>query len=208
MGHHQPCTSRPDRMRRMMGAALPLLLCLTTTAPAADRAAGGSYRSLVELDNGWPRACGTAVQIAGWDIRILRERAADEVNARVEVRPPADNPGLPVLARLEIDQFRPAILLVPRDGMLTLPGFESDNQVDWATLMRNFLFFGGRLVLGQVGGDVDIAFSGPAPRDVTGQYLNCAGDLSAPFRNGSALPPADRGRHLAQREAHGPRPPR
>ena len=43
----------------------------------------------------------------------------------------------------------------------------------------------GRLVLGQIGGDVEMPFNGPAPRDVTGQYLNCAGDLAAPFRNGS-----------------------
>ncbi|MCP2935972.1 hypothetical protein NK983_25120, partial [Salmonella enterica subsp. enterica serovar Typhimurium] len=77
------------------------------------------------------------------------------------------------------------ILLVAQDGRLTLPGFEADKQLDWATLMRNLLFYGGRLVLGQVGGDVDLPFSGPAPRDVTGQYLNCAGDLAAPFRNGS-----------------------
>lgn len=163
---------------------LGLALGLSLPAPAADRM-DGTYRSVIELDNGWPRGCGTAVQVAGWDIRIVRERASDDVTARVEVQPPEGNPGLPVLARLEIEQFRPAILLVPQDGRLVLPGFESDRQVDWATLMRNFLFFGGRLVLGQVGGDVDIPFNGPAPRDVTGQYLNCAGDLSAPFRDGS-----------------------
>lgn len=168
------------------GALLLSLLACLAAAPlaAADRVAG-SYRAVVELDNGWPRGCGTAVTVSGWDIRVVRQRDGDEVNARVEVQPPPGNPGLPVLARLEVEQFRPAILLVAQDGQLTLPGFEADKQLDWATLMRNFLFFGGRLVLGQIGGDVDLPFNGPAPRDVTGQYLNCAGDLAAPFRNGS-----------------------
>jgi hypothetical protein len=105
--------------------------------------------------------------------------------ARVEVQPPAGSPALPVLARLEIGEFRPAVLLVPKDGRLTLPGFDADNRLDWATLMRNFLFFGGTLVLGNVGGDLEIGFSGPASRDVTGQYLNCSGDLAAPRRSGS-----------------------
>ena len=168
-----------------MRAILLALLCLTAPSLRAEQGVAGHYRALVELDNGWPRGCGTAVSITGWDIRIVRERQGEEMAARVEVLPPAGNPALPVLARLEIGQFHPAILLVPQDGRLALPGFESDRQVDWATLMRNFLFLGGRLVLGQIGGDIDIAFSGPAPRDVTGQYLNCAGDLAAPFRNGS-----------------------
>jgi hypothetical protein len=90
-----------------------------------------------------------------------------------------------VLARLEIGQFRPAVLLIPNEGLLTLPGFEADARLDWATLMRNFMFFGGTLVLGQVGGDIEIPFTGPAPRDVTAQYLNCSGDLAAPLRGGS-----------------------
>lgn len=154
------------------------LTCLPATAGS------GSYRAVVGLDSGWPRVCGTAVTVDGWDIQILRERVGDDVVARVEARPPAGSDALPILARLEIEQFRPAILLVPDAGRLTLPGFEADERQDWATLMRNFLFFGGTLVLGRVGGDVDIRFSGPAPRDVTAQYLNCSGDLSAPFRSG------------------------
>lgn len=161
------------------------LMALMPAAPPAAATDAGSFRALVELDNGWPRGCGSAVNVAGWDIRVVRERQGEDVLARVEVRPPPGNPALPVLARLEIEQFHPAILLVPRDGLLTLPGFDSDNKVDWATLMRNFMFFGGTLVLGQVGGDIELPFRGPAPRDVTGQYLNCAGDLAAPFRNGS-----------------------
>ncbi|WP_408630409.1 hypothetical protein [Methyloversatilis thermotolerans] len=161
------------------------LLALAAAGVSATQPEGGRFRALVELDNGWPRACGSAVAVAGWDIRIVRERQGDEVLARVEVRPPPGNPALPVLARLEIEQFHPAILLVPRDGLLALPGFDSDNKVDWATLMRNFMFFGGTLVLGQVGGDIELPFRGPAPRDVTGQYLNCSGDLAAPLRNGS-----------------------
>ncbi len=165
-----------------------LLLLSLIAAPAAARAAdpaAGRYRALVELDAGWPRGCGSAVKVSGWDIRIVRQREGDEVTARIEVQPPEGNPALPLLARLEVEQFRPAVLLVSRDGLLVLPGFDSDRKVDWATLMRNFMFFGGRLVLGEVGGDVEIPFSGPASRDVTGQYLNCAGDLAAPFRNGS-----------------------
>ncbi len=165
-----------------------LLLLSLIAAPAAARAAdpaAGRYRALVELDAGWPRGCGSAVTVSGWDIRIVRQRDGDEVTARIEVQPPEGNPALPLLARLEVEQFRPAVLLVSRDGLLVLPGFDSDRKVDWATLMRNFMFFGGRLVLGEVGGDVEIPFSGPASRDVTGQYLNCAGDLAAPFRNGS-----------------------
>ena len=115
----------------------------------------------------------------------MRERIGDDITARVEATPPEGGDPLPVLARLEIAQFRPAILLVPNDGQLTLPGFDADERQDWATLMRNFLFFGGKLVLGRVGGDIEVGFDGPAPRDVTAQYLNCSGDLAAPFRSGS-----------------------
>lgn len=159
--------------------------CVALTLAATPASAAGVYRSVVRLDGGWPRACGTAVQVSGWDIRILRERSGDDITARVEAIPPEGGDPLPVLARLEIAQFRPAILLVPNDGQLTLPGFEADERQDWATLMRNFLFFGGTLVLGRVGGDIEIGFDGPAPRDVTAQYLNCSGDLAAPFRSGS-----------------------
>ena len=167
------------------GALLLSLTCLfATPLEAADRLAS-SYRAVIELDAGWPRGCGSAVSAGGWDIRIVRRREGDEVSARIEVQPPEGNPALPLLARLEVEQFRPAVLLISRDGLLVLPGFDSDRRVDWATLMRNFMFFGGRLVLGEVGGDVEIPFSGPASRDVTAQYLNCAGDLAAPFRNGS-----------------------
>jgi hypothetical protein len=155
------------------------------TSAAAPASADGVYRSVIRLDGGWPRACGTAVRVSGWDIRILRERVGDDITARVEAVPPEGGDPLPVLARLEIEHFRPAILLVPNNGHLTLPGFEADERQDWATLMRNFLFFGGRLVLGRVGGDIEIGFAGPAPRDVTAQYLNCSGDLAAPFRSGS-----------------------
>ena len=165
-------------MRRSLLSAILCLLALP--AAAAD-----AYRSVIELQGGWPRACGGAVSASGWDIRIMRERVGADIVARVEVQPPPGAPALPVLARLEIGEFRPAILLVPQNGRLTLPGFEADNRLDWATLMRNFLFFGGTLVLGNVGGDLEIGFSGPASRDVTGQYLNCAGDLAAPLRSGS-----------------------
>ncbi len=159
---------------------LAALCLLTLPAAGAD-----VYRSVIELQGGWPRACGGAVSASGWDIRIVRERVGAYIVARVEVQPPAGSPALPVLARLEIGEFRPAVLLVPKDGRLTLPGFDADNRLDWATLMRNFLFFGGTLVLGNVGGDLEIGFSGPASRDVTGQYLNCSGDLAAPRRSGS-----------------------
>ncbi|MDP2870093.1 hypothetical protein [Methyloversatilis sp.] len=165
----------------MLRSLLFLLLCLGTVAAGA----AGNYRAVVGLDSGWPRRCGSAVSIQGWDIQILRERVGDDVAARVEVRPPTGGGALPVLARLEIGQFRPAVLLVPNEGLLTLPGFEADARLDWATLMRNFMFFGGTLVLGQVGGDIEIPFTGPAPRDVTAQYLNCSGDLAAPLRGGS-----------------------
>lgn len=165
----------------MLHRLLFLLLCLGTVSASA----AGSYRAVVGLDSGWPRRCGSAVSIQGWDIQILRERVGDDVAARVEVRPPPGGGALPMLARLEIGQFRPAVLLVPNEGLLTLPGFEADARLDWATLMRNFMFFGGTLVLGQVGGDIEIPFTGPAPRDVTAQYLNCSGDLAAPLRGGS-----------------------
>ncbi|HEY9192459.1 MAG TPA: hypothetical protein VIO81_06260 [Methyloversatilis sp.] len=160
---------------------LAAMLCLL----ALPAAAADVYRSLIELQGGWPRACGGAVSVSGWDIRIMRERVGADIVARIEVQPPAGAPALPVLARLEIGEFRPAVLLVPQDGRLTLPGFDADNRLDWATLMRNFLFFGGTLVLGNVGGDLEIGFTGPASRDVTGQYLNCSGDLTAPLRRGS-----------------------
>ncbi|MBU0603532.1 MAG: hypothetical protein KKD25_14160 [Gammaproteobacteria bacterium] len=160
---------------------LCLLMLGLSALPAC---AADAYRPLVETDRGWPRACGAAVTVGGWDIRILRERVGADIVPRVEVRPPPDIDALPVLARLDIDRFRPAILLVPVDGLLTLPGFEADARQDWSTLIRNALFFGGRLVLGRVGGDIEIPFAGPAPRDVTARYLNCAGDLSAPLRNG------------------------
>ncbi|WP_018227992.1 hypothetical protein [Methyloversatilis universalis] len=168
-----------------MNRRLPCLFALALMASSPASADAGRYRALIELDAGWPRGCGSAVTVGGWDIRVVRQRDGDEVSARIEVQPPEGNPALPLLARLEVEQFRPAVLLVSRDGLLVLPGFDSDRRVDWATLMRNFMFFGGRLVLGEVGGDVEIAFSGPASRDVTAQYLNCAGDLTAPFRNGS-----------------------
>ncbi len=158
-----------------------LTLCLAATPSAA----AGNYRAVVGLDGGWPRRCGATVAIDGWDIAILRERVGTDVIARVEVRPPVGQEALPILARLEIEGFRPAVLLVPVDGLLTLPGFDADARLDWATLMRNFMFFGGTLVLGRVGGDIEIRFNGPAPRDVTAQYLNCAGDLSAPLRSSS-----------------------
>jgi hypothetical protein len=179
-----PAARMPVRrtLRRRLASASA---CLALALAATPASAAGIYRTVIQLDGGWPRTCGTAVRVSGWDIRILRERIGDDITARVEATPPEGGDQLPVLARLEIAQFRPAILLVPNNGQLTLPGFEADERQDWATLMRNFLFFGGRLVLGRVGGDIEIGFDGPAPRDVTAQYLNCSGDLAAPFRSGS-----------------------
>lgn len=163
----------------------PATLFATLCLIALPAAGADGYRSMVERDAGWPRGCGAAVSASGWDIRIVRQRVGDEVLARIDVLPPEGHKTLPVLARLEVEQFRPAILLVPQNGRLTLPGFEADDRQDWATLLRNFLFFGGRLVLGQVDGDVDIPFAGPAPREVTARYLDCTGDLAEPLRSGS-----------------------
>lgn len=154
-------------------------LLLAILCPAAlPVSAAGSYRAVVGLGSDGPHHCGSSVSIEGWDIRIVREQAGRTVITRIDARPQDDRTPLPVLARLDVDRFEPAVLLVPQDGRLTLPGFATDSGRDWITLIRNFMFFGGTLTLGHVDRSTEIRFDGPAPRHITAQYLDCSGNLS------------------------------